>query len=94
MREQVRSQKEPADGTEGTHGVHDADVHGRVVPLDVVVDVGGAQGEEGRAAATEEKLGNKCAHVLVLESCKTRSPNALCDEFYPMNLPPFFSPTC
>ena len=58
MAEKVSPEQEPADRSEGAHGVHDADVHGRVVPLDVVVDVGGAQGEQGASAAPQQQLGD------------------------------------
>ncbi len=59
MLEQVGAQEEAADGPEGAHGVHDADVHGRVVALDVVVDVGRAEREERRASAAEQQLQRK-----------------------------------
>ena len=59
VREQVRAQEEAAHGPEGAHRVHDADVHGGVVALHVVVDVGRAEGEQGGAAAAEEELKGK-----------------------------------
>lgn len=34
-------------------------IDGRALGVDVVVNVGGAQGEEGRAAAAEQKLGQQ-----------------------------------
>ena len=54
--EEVGAEEEAADGPEGAHGVHDADVHAAVVPLHVVVHVRRPQREERRAAAAEQKL--------------------------------------
>ena len=39
MREKESAEQEPADGPEGAHAVDEADVDGRRVPLDVIVDV-------------------------------------------------------
>ena len=58
MREKESAEQEPADGPEGAHAVDEADVDGRRVPLDVIVDVRRAQGEEGRASAAEQELGD------------------------------------
>ena len=58
VRQQEGAQEEPADGSERAHAVHEADVDRRRVPLDVVVDVRRAQGEEGGASAAEEELGH------------------------------------
>ena len=54
--EEVGAEEEAADGPEGAHGVHDADVHAAVVPLHVVVHVRRPKREERRAAATEQEL--------------------------------------
>ena len=56
VREEVGAEQEAADGAEGAHGVHDADVHAAVVALHVVVHVRRAQGEERGAAAPEQEL--------------------------------------
>ena len=56
--EHVSAEEEAEDGPEGDHGVHDADVDTGRVPGHVVVDVGGAEREEGRAAAADEELGH------------------------------------
>ena len=56
VREEVGAEEEPADGSEGAHGVHDADVHAAVVALHVVVHVRRAKGEERRAAAPQQEL--------------------------------------
>ena len=58
MRQQERAEQEAAHGSEGAHAVHEADVDGRGVSLDVIVDVGRAQGEEGRATAAQKELGH------------------------------------
>ena len=54
--EEVGAEEEAADGPEGAHGVHDADVHAAVVPLHVVVHVRRPQREERRATAAEQEL--------------------------------------
>ena len=56
VREEVGAEEESADGAEGAHGVHDADVHAAVVPLHVVVHVRRAQREERGAAAPQQEL--------------------------------------
>ena len=56
MREEVGAEQEAADGAEGAHGVHDADVHAAVVALHVVVHVRRAKGEERRPAAPQQEL--------------------------------------
>jgi len=58
VREKESSQQEPTDGAEGTHAVDEADVDRGGVPLDVIVDVRRAQGEEWRASAAEQELGD------------------------------------
>ncbi len=59
MGEKESAEQEPADWPEGAHAVYEANVDGRGVPLNVIVDVRRAQGEEGRASAAEQEL---CDH--------------------------------
>ena len=56
VREEVRAEEEAADRSERTHGVHDADVHGGVVALHVVVDVRRSESKQRGAAATKQEL--------------------------------------
>ena len=56
--QQEGPEQEATDGSEGAHAVHEPDVDGGRVSLDVIVDVGRAQGEEGRATAAEKELGH------------------------------------
>ena len=58
VRQEERSEQESAHGAEGAHAVHEADVDGRRVSFDVIVDVGRAQGEEGGPSAAEQELGH------------------------------------
>ena len=54
--QQKCSEQKSADGPECAHAVHEADVDGGGISLDVIVDVRRAQREQRRAAASEQKL--------------------------------------
>ena len=57
--QQEGPEQEATDGSEGAHAVHEPDVDGGRVSLDVIVDVGRAEREEGGSPTAQKQL---CDH--------------------------------
>lgn len=56
MRKQVGAEQKSTNGSKSAHGIHEANVHGTGISLDVVVYISCAQSEERRTSATKQEL--------------------------------------